>query len=403
MNRTDLLNLLLNGESSGVVFRRDDIRPQALAGEIAALLNVHGGHILLGVEDDGNVSGLTREPRKVEEWVMQVARNHVRPAVFPYWQTLEWEDGSDIGIVSLPDDAPDKPYRARIGTSWVTRVRLGTTVWDPSREEEERLYKNSGRLRYGNKSVPGTAPDDLDGRRLRDYFVRLLGEHSFPAADAHQTERLLMNLNLARRSAGHASATVDALLLFGENPYRFLPQSGVRAVCHHGTEPGQAVNADEDIRGPLTPLGGGLAEPGLVDRVWDFVRRNAASPARCEGKQGREGQEYPEEAVREVLVNALVHRDYSIAGTDVTLSMFSDRMEVQSPGPLPGAVTVEGMRSGLRYARNQTLVNVMRDYGYFHARGMGIRSRVIPLMHSHNGTEPEFIEEENRFTVRLWK
>ena len=83
--------------------------------------------------------------------------------------------------------------------------------------------------------------------------------------------------------------------------------------------------------------------------------------------------EFPEEVLREVLVNALVHRDYSIAGTDVMLSIFSDRIEIQSPGRLPNTVTVDGMKLGVRYARNQTLVNVMRDYGYVDARGMGVR------------------------------
>ena len=116
-----------------------------------------------------------------------------------------------------------------------------------------------------------------------------------------------------------------------------------------------------------------------------------------------DGWEYPEIAVREVLVNALVHRDYRIVGTDITLLLFSDRLEIHSPGRLPNTVTLDGMISGMRYARNQTLVNVMRDYGYVDARGMGIRSKVIPAMRAHNGTEPDLIEEEHRFIVRLRK
>ncbi len=83
--------------------------------------------------------------------------------------------------------------------------------------------------------------------------------------------------------------------------------------------------------------------------------------------------------------------------------IYSDRLEIQSPGRLPNTVTIDKMKSGVRYARNQTLVNVMRDYGYVEARGMGIRTKAIPSMRAHNGTEPEFIEEENSFTVRLWK
>ena len=135
----------------------------------------------------------------------------------------------------------------------------------------------------------------------------------------------------------------------------------------------------------------------------DFVRRNTEPASWLEGAQRHERWEYPEEAIREILVNALVHRDYSISGTDILLSIFPNRLEIQSPGRLPNTVTIEGMKSGMRYARNQTLVNVMRDYGYVDARGMGIRNKVFPGMRAHNGTEPELIEEESRFTVRLWK
>lgn len=405
MNRSQLLQLLLDGENSGLEFKRDDIKPGKLAGEMVALLNLEGGHILLGVEDDATVSGLTRNPKKAEEWVMQIAKDHVQPGLIPYWETLVWDDGRVVGVVSLPADAPDKPYKVKTGSSWITRIRAGTTTRDATREEEERLYQQAGRLRYGLKPVLGSSPGDLDFRRLQDYFIRVLGEKSFPDNDQGELEQLLLNLELSTTSTGLTLATVDGMLLFGQNPGRFLPQSGVRAVCYQGTEPDYAVREEEVIKGPLTPLGGDdvLVESGIVDRAWDFVRRNTVASARLQGAQRQDRWEYPEEALREVLVNALVHRDYSILGTDVTLSIFSDRLEVQSPGRLPNTVTVDGLRSGMRYARNQTLVNVLRDYGYVDARGMGIRNKVIPLMRENNGKEPEFIEEENRFTVRLWK
>ena len=146
-----------------------------------------------------------------------------------------------------------------------------------------------------------------------------------------------------------------------------------------------------------------MIEPGLVDQAWDFVRRNTRPAARLEGAQRIDRWEYPEDVVREAVVNALVHRDYSIAGTDIMLVIFADRMEIVSPGRLPNTVTVEGIKSGMRYARNQTLVNIMRDYGYVDARGMGVRNKIIPGMHAHNGTSPDFVEEESRFTVRLWR
>ena len=406
MNRADLLEIIGNGENSGVEFKRDDITPETLAQEIAALLNLEGGYLLLGVEDDGAVSGLTREPRQAEEWVMNVARDRINPPLNPYWETLALEPGKVIGVISLPANAPDKPYKAKRGSFWVTQVRVGTTTRAAIREEEERLYQQSGQLRIGIKPVPGATFESFDRRRLRDYFARILDGDVPPEEDVEQWYRLLENLEFATTSAGRIAPTIDGMLLFGQNTRRFLPQSGIRAICYPGTEPDYATREDQDIKGPLVPLGGHARfsiEPGIVDQGWDFVRRNTAPRAWLEGAQRQEGWEYPEDALREVIVNALVHRDYSIGGTDILLSIFSDRLEIQSPGRLPNTVTVDGMKSGVRYARNQTLVNVMRDYGYVDSRGMGIRNKVIPSMRTHNDTEPDFIEEENCFTVRLWK
>ena len=407
MNKSALVELIRNGENSGVEFKRDDLRPERLASEIAALLNLEGGRILLGVEDNGSVAGLTREPRKVEEWVMETARTHVLPATIPYWETVDWGEGKTVGVVSLPGDAPDKPYKARRGGNWVTQVRVGTTTRAATREEEERLYLRGGWFRYGLKPVPGTALDALDQRHLRDYFGRVLGASVPPAKDVDHWQRLLQNLELATPSEDRMAATVDGMLLFGKDPKRFLPQSGLRAICYPDSEPDYATRADEDLKGPMVPLrdpeDGELVKLGLVDKAWDFVRRNTTPSAHLEGAMRIDRWEYPEEAVREAVVNALVHRDYSIAGTDIMLSIFSDRLEVVSPGRLPNTVTPAGIRLGMRYARNQMLVNVMRDYGYVDARGMGVRNKLIPAMRNHNGTDPDLIEEEHRFTVRLWK
>ena len=406
MNRTDLLDTIAGGENSQVEFKRDGVQSTKLAAEMAALLNLEGGCILLGVEDEGTVSGLTRSPGEAEQWVMQTARDNLLPAAIPVWQELEWEPGARVGVITLPPNAPDKPYKVRQGSSWVTKVRAGTTTRDATREEEQRLYQQSGGLRYGLKPVTGSGLNDLDHRRLLDYFTRLRGDTDVAAPDSDEWAQLLCNLEIATASGGHASATIDGMLLFGSNAGRFLPQSGIRAVCFAGEESDYAARADEVIKGPIVPLGssdGSITETGVVDRAVDFVRRNTGVTSHLEGARRVDSRDYPDDAIREVVVNSLVHRDYSIEGTDVMLSLFSDRLELQSPGKLPNTVTVDAMRSGVRYSRNQTLVNVMRDYGYVDARGMGIRSKVIPSMAAHNGTEPEFVEDAHRLTVRLWK
>lgn len=406
MNRTELLDLIRNGESSHVEFKRDGVKPSQLAKEMVAFLNTNGGQILLGVEDDGDISGLTREPKAAEEWVMQAARDHIKPVLSPYWETVRCDGDAVVGVITVGGEAPDKPYKAKHGNHWITHVRVGSTTRDASREEEERLYQQAGRVQYGLKPVHNAGLDALDRRRLNDYFLRVRGEAYLPGDNDDEWCTLLRNLELMTVVENRKLVTVDGLLLFGLRTHRFLPQSGIRAVCYPGTEADYATRADEDLRGPMLPLkaeDGSLVESGLVEQAVDFIGRYTTPSAHLQGAQRTEKQVFPRDVVREAVVNALVHRDYSIAGTDIMLAIYSDRLEITSPGRLPNTITIDGMKAGARYARNQNLVNFMRDYNYVEARGMGVRNKIIRGMRAHNGTEPDLMAEDSRFTVRLWK
>ncbi|MDE0099769.1 MAG: putative DNA binding domain-containing protein [Truepera sp.] len=400
MNRSELQALIENGEDSGVEFKRDDIGNHDVAKELVAMLNLDGGTLLLGIEDDGSITGTVRP--NLEEWITELCRVKIDPPVIPF---LSWvrnaEPDRDVLAVRVTI-GPDKPYAHLHNNRKTYFVRVGSTSQEASRDELERMFQASGRLHYGLKPVPGAGFEAFDHRRLRDYIARILGEPTLP----EDWEALLRNIDLMTVSADQHVATIDGMLLFGRAPHRFLPQSGIRALCFPGTEPDYATRADENLRGPMVPLGtvdGTIDETGLVEQAWDFVRRNTTPTASLENTRRIDRWEYPESVVREAVVNALVHRDYSVAGTDITLTIFSDRLEVVSPGRLLSTVTTEGMKAGVRYARNQTLVNIMRDYGYTDARGMGIRTKIIPGMRAHNGTEPDLVEEESRFIVRLWK
>ena len=402
MNRTELFDLIRNGENSTLEFKRDDIQNHALAKELVAFLNLEGGTVLLGVEDDGRISGTTRN--RLEEWVSELCRVKIDPPTVPI---LLWvknaEPNRDVLAVSIAR-GPDKPYACVHSGRRTYYIRIGKTSREECREDLERIYKKSGHFRYGLEPVPGASLDAFDLRRLRDYLIQVIGGPAPAIEDFDGWETLLRNIELMTVSGAQHVATIDGLLLFGRNPSRYVPQSGIRAICYTG--PDYATRADEDLRGPMVPLKGtneSIVEAGLVEQAWDFVRRNTTPTTRIESGRRIDRWEYPEIVIREAVVNALVHRDYSISGTDIMLAIYSDRLEIQSPGKLPNTVTIDGMKSGMRYARNQTLVNIMRDYGYVDARGMGVRNKIIPGMHAHNNTEPDFIEEENRFTVRLWK
>ena len=407
MNQSRLSELVAGGEGSRVEFKRDDCHADDIAKEMSALLNLEGGAILLGVEDDGQVSGLIRTRKDAEEWVMNIARNNLQPAIIPVWTLITAEEGKMVGVIELPADSPGKPYKAKRGGSWVTYSRVGSTSREATREEEGRLYQASKLVRYEIKGVPDTGFDSFDLDRIRTYFGDILKRQSPSRSDMENWRKLLCNSDLLVESGGNLQASAAGLLLFGKNPNRRLPQAGVTAVAFAGTGKDYNTVDEERIRGPLASLlsrRGAVQDKGVIDLAIDFVQRNMGSTAWLESGRRRRKKAFPPDAVREAVVNAVVHRDYAREGTDIEVSLYDDRLEVISPGRLPNGVTVEKMKEGVvRVARNELLKEILRDYGYVEHYGMGVRHRIIESMRNHNGTEPDLIEEDHRFIVRLWK
>ena len=454
MTKTELLELLVAGENSGVEFKTDSIENRALAKELAALANLQGGHVLLGVDDDGSVRGLSRTDaptaadggetgrrsyRRLEEWVMQSCRDKIRPEIIPYFEVLrDVVPGHDVAVVSI--DRGWSVHHVWHNQHRSYYVRVGSLSREASPEELARLFQQRGTIRPELRPVSGTSIAALDRRRLNDYFDRVRGqevpaanpsddwrrqveewargedaqrwrslfedrEREWRATRATEWERLLVNTEFLHEEDPHP-ATVAGLLLFGVNPGRFLPQAKIDAAAYFGPEKSYDARERTTLRGPIVPLigaDGGLLEPGLVDQAVEFVRRNIETVRLQDGVR-REGRwDYPPEAVREVVVNAVVHRDYLLSGTDIELSVYSDRLEVVSPGRLPNGITPARMRAGCRSARNELLKDVMRDYGYLEHMGMGVSRKIVRGMREHNGTEPDLVEDGERFTVRLWK
>jgi len=406
MNKTELREIINNGENSGVEFKRDVDHPDSIAKEMAALLNLEGGLVLLGVEDNAAITGLTRSREEAERWVMDIARQNLQPEIIPVWRSVTMDDGKVVGVIGLPGDSPGKPYKAKRGSAWIAFVRVGSTSREATREEEGRLYQASRLVRYDIKPVPEMGMGSLDLNRVENYFRDILKRKTPGQANVEDWRRLLLNTDLLAESGGETFATVAGLLLFGENPNRRLPQAGVTATAFPRAEKDYDTTDEELIRGPLVSLlsrRGRAVEKGVIDRTVDFVAKNMGTTAWLEGGRRRRKKALPIDAVREAVVNAAAHRDYTIIGTDIEVSLYSDRLEVISPGRLPNGVTVEKMKEGLRAARNELLKEILRDYGYVEHLGMGVRNRIIQSMRAHNGTEPDLIEEEHRFIVRLWK
>jgi ATP-dependent DNA helicase RecG len=261
-------------------------------------------------------------------------------------------------------------------------------------------------LRYDIRPVAGTSLKDLDIRRLSAYFRYIREQETPDGEDRVEWERLLLNTDFMVEDRDRSIPTVGGILLFGLNPNRWLPQAGITAVAYTGEERDYATREDARLRGPLTPLVNSIKEiidNGLIDQAMAFVNRNIGHGATLAGARREDRTDYPLEAVREAIVNAVAHRDYTIAVADVELAIFSNRIEIISPGRLPNTVTVDKMRSGYRATRNELVKEVLRDYRYVDARGLGVPRKIVRLMREINGTEPGLVEEGERFTVTLYR
>ena len=399
MTRTELLEILQNGESSGVEFKRDDIDPRALAKEIVALANLRGGRVLLGVEDDGSISGILRP--KLEEWVMTVCRDKIRPEIIPYFEQIHDADtGKTVAVIQVEPGWTVHHVWHNSGRTYY--IRVGTQSREASQEELERLFQQRGLFRLETRTVSGAGLEAFDLRRLKDYFGRIR-KQSFPDdQDKPGWHTLLENTELMAAGEGGSSSTVAGLLLFGSQPNRFLPQAGIDAVCYPGLQSDYAAKERLPVRGPMVPLlsDAGLVENGLVEGCVEFLKRQIPDETAMEGGVRRVAREgFPTEVLREAVVNALVHRDYLLSATAIQFAIFSDRIEVVSPGRLPNGITPARMIAGCRASRNQLIKDVMRDYGYLEHMGMGIPRKVMAGMKEFNGTEPVLRAEEEILAI----
>jgi ATP-dependent DNA helicase RecG len=394
----ELLDIILNGENSGVEFKRDVVQNHDLAKELVAFSNLRGGMVLLGVEDDGTISGITRAD--LEEWVMTTCRDKIRPGIIPFFEVVrKVEPGKDVAIVRVTRGFDVHSVWHNNRNAYYLRV--GTQSREPSPEELGRLFQQRGAIRAELRPVSGATLGDLDRRRLKDYFTRIRQQEVPAAGDDAGWRNLLINTEIMVEDG----VTAGGILLFGATPNRFLPQAGIDAAAFPGTQKDYAARERATLRGPMTPLqgtDGTLVENGLVEQALAFVQRNTPVAGGLEGARRVERPAYPPEVLREAVVNALIHRDYLLSGTDIELAIYSDRLEIISPGRLHNGITPERMRTGCRSARNQLIKDVMRDYRYLEHMGMGVPRKIIQGMRAHNGTVPDLVAEEERFVLRLF-
>ncbi|MBB1323808.1 RNA-binding domain-containing protein [Shewanella sp. SR43-8] len=406
MLKTELLEIVANGENSGVEFKRDDIRTEQLAKEVVAMANFQGGRVLLGVEDDGTISGIQRA--RLEEWVMDVFQSKIHPMILPFYEEVRLDDGKSVAVVSFPMGI-SKPYVVRDRNREEVYIRVGSTSRLATREQQMRLFELGGMLHTEVMPVPRTDISHLDEARLTNYIEDILRDPDVPKTPEEWQTRLL-GLSFLTEAAGNVCCTIAGLVLFGKSPRRHLKQAGLRVMVFNGEEKEYQAVLDDIIDGPMVgrwDMKHGekqLVDGGIIERFMDAMRPFISQEADRidEGLRRETTWFYPLEAVREALINALAHRDWT-RFVEIEVASYSDRLEFISPGALPNSMTVEKMKAGQRSPRNTIVMEVLRDYSYVDFRGMGVRTKIVPLTKALTGKDPEFDLTDDHLKTVLYR
>jgi ATP-dependent DNA helicase RecG len=285
-----------------------------------------------------------------------------------------------VVVVQVP---PGLPHLYNLGGRYVTRTAGQNRPLTTG--ELRRLLLERGDSGYESQPAPEATLNELDQQQVERYLNRI----AVAPADDPVTV-LAARGCLSKQFGADWTPTVAGILLFGQEPQRFFRNAEIICVRYAGV-----AMSDEFVR---QDIGGTLAEQ--IRLAETFVVTNMQREMRIVGMQREETTAYPLPVVREAIVNAIAHRDYSIRGEGIRLLIFSDRLEIYSPGRLPGHVTLENLKDE-RYSRNEAIVAVLSDLGYIERLGYGI-DRMIATMAEAGLPEPIFEETTAGFRVILY-
>ena len=375
MNLEELLIQIVLGEDSTRQFKVDIKNAESLASEMAAFANTNGGIIFIGVADDGSMPGLSaQDVGRVNQLISNAASHLVHSPLAVLTENVAIGNGRIAIVLTVPKGI-DKPYFDKNGVIWLKAGADKRRV--NSKEELRRLFQITNQF-HADELPTKAGIDRMDKLRFRD-FLRDVYKMDYPDSPAELT-RLLQNMNLA---TDDGMLNLAGVLLFAEQPEWIVPQFVVKAIRY----PGNKIHATdyldtEDFSGSL---------PKLFEGALAFVMRNLHKVQAGRGVNAPGLAEIPEAVFEELLVNALVHRDYLVSAP-IRLFIFDDRIEIISPGHLPDNLTVEKIRSGNSNIRNPILVSyIAKGLLPYHGLGSGIKRALekwsrIDFTDDHDGS-----------------
>lgn len=232
--------------------------------------------------------------------------------------------------------------------------------------------------------------EDLDKKKVEDYIRKI--ENTFKEEKKVSSQQFLKDIGVLREIAGKLVPTAGGMLMFGKDPQRFLISSGVRVVRFEGKDMGSNIVDQKEIRGTIS---------AMIEEAIQFIEKHMGKEKTKGDLKKEDISEYPLEAVREVIINAIIHRDYTIEGSPVRIFMFDNRIEVYTPGGLAKGVTIDNIEY-TQHSRNKVITDILMHTGhYIDKLGRGIR-RIKLALKEKGLKEPEFFDTGIDFVVTIF-
>lgn len=386
MEWLDILQCISLGEGENIELKRNSNDLSSIGEAICAFANSEGGVVILGVTDEGRIVGVNQDAENVQERLTSFLHTgcsapvsgrlgrHLDPEGWVHW-------------IEVPHQRGFEPLRHRERV-WVRRGRSSVA---PSASELQELYNTFGYILTEERAIHAATLSHLDIGAFRSYLtLQGLDTESTPQPDNADD---LRNRGVAVDVDGTPHPTLYGVLAFGREPQDFSQTDNfwIQCVAYGGNDRASSVLQVSDAKGRLN----------------DQVSRSLgwfASLGRLESYHGLLREDHlllPQAALREALVNAVVHRDYAITGSKVLFEVFDDRVDITSPGSLPNHMSVDSVRAGgSPRSRNQLVTNFMLVMGFMEQRGRGwpvMRRAMLQF----NGTVPDIVQEGPNGYVRV--
>lgn len=360
-----------------------DIKPTKIAEELIGMLNADGGTLAFGIANDGIIEDLNTIEDKLNAY-RTLAFDFIKPPCNIQLEEIDI-DGKLIFLYHVEQDL-ERVFCRKDNENVYLRVQDTNRLLD--RDRIKKLEYDKSIRRFEEETEKNFDIDDLDQKLLEEYRQKLNYKEN--------VYDLLVKRHLAQKADGAYRFKNAAILLFAQDPEKYIPSASVRYIRYEGTEAlaGTSHNVVKDERFENNI-------PRLIEEIKTFLKTSFKDYYFLDMETGRFNKvpEYPEEAWLEGIVNALCHRSYNVQGNAIYIKHFDDRIEISNSGPLPAQVTISNIKSE-RFARNPRVARVLEDMGYVRQLNEGV-SRIYESMEKSMLSVPEYMEHNGNIYLTL--